>query len=226
MSGQGRDLPLPAVRVVIDQLVRDGTAVASDGTIHALFPVAAIPAEGEALRGWVIREGAAHTIEVGLGYGISALYICEGLLTNGDPTARHVAIDPHQGTRFANCALQFLERASVASLVEHYAEESQIALPRFLSEGRRFDLAFIDGNHRFDAVFVDLFYLARLLHPAAIVFLDDYHLPAVVRALSFFLANRGWTLEEVSTAHDQHHWAVLRTSREPDTRPFDYFVDF
>ncbi len=226
MSGQERQLPLRAVRAVIERLVRDGTAVASNGTTHILFPVAVIPAEGEALRGWVIREAAAHTIEIGLGYGISALYICEGLLTNGNPTAQHVAIDPRQGTRFANCALQFFEEAGVAALVEHHAEESQLALPRFVSEGRCFDLAFVDGNHRFDALFVDLFNLARLLHPGAIVFLDDYHLPAVARAASFFMANRGWTLEEVSTAHERHHWAVLRTSPEPDTRPFDYFVDF
>jgi hypothetical protein len=110
--------------------------------------------------------------------------------------------------------------------VEHHAEESQITLPRLLSQGRRFDLAVVDGNHRFDAVFLDLAYLGRLLRPGAIVFLDDYHLPAIARAASFFLTNRGWTLEEISTAEDRHHWAVLRTSTTPDTRPFDYFVDF
>jgi len=122
--------------------------------------------------------------------------------------------------------LQFLEEAGVSSLVEHHAEESQITLPRLLSQGRRFDLAVVDGNHRFDAVFLDLAYLGRLLRPGAIVFLDDYHLPAIARAASFFLTNRGWALEEISTAEDRHHWAVLRTSTTPDTRPFDYFVDF
>jgi hypothetical protein len=35
-------------------------------------------AEGEALREWVVRERATRTIEIGLGYGISALFICEG----------------------------------------------------------------------------------------------------------------------------------------------------
>ena len=77
-----------------------------------------------------------------------------------------------------------------------------------------------------NAVFLDLAYLGRLLRPGAIVFLDDYQLPAIARAASFFLTNRGWTLEEISTAEDRHHWAVLRTSTTPDTRPFDYFVDF
>ena len=161
-----------------------------------------------------------------VGYGISALFTCEGLLTNGDPASRHIVIDPNQETRFANCGLQFLEEAGVSSLVEHYAEQSQITLPRFLSEGHQFDLAVVDGTHRFDAVFLDLAYLGRLLHPGGIVFLDDYHLPAITRAASFFLANLGWALEEVSTAEDRHHWAVLRTSTTPDIRPFDYFADF
>jgi predicted O-methyltransferase YrrM len=222
-----REIALRRVRRVLDRLIGDGTAVARwDGTTHRLFPVAVGAAEGAAIRSWVIREDAARTIEIGLGYGISALFVCEGLLANGDPGSRHVVIDPKQRTRFANCGLQSLEEAGVSGLVEHLAEESQIALPRFLSEGRQLDLAVVDGNHRFDAVFLDLVYLGRLLRPGGIVFLDDYHLPAIARAASFFLANLGWTLEEASTAEDRHHWAVLRTSTTPDTRPFDYFVDF
>ena len=92
--------------------------------------------------------------------------------------------------------------------------------------GRRFDLAFVDGNHRFDGVFLDLVYLGRLLRRGAVVFLDDYQLPAVVRAASFCLRNLGWTLEEVSPADALHQWAVLRTSIAPDERPFDFYVEF
>lgn len=55
-----------------------------------------------------------------------------------------------------SCGLQVLEEAGVRSLVEHHAEMSQIALPQLLKEGRQFDLGFVDGNHRFDSVFVDL----------------------------------------------------------------------
>jgi predicted O-methyltransferase YrrM len=215
------------VRSVIERLVREGSSVARlDGTLHSLFPVAASAAEGEALREWVLREGAAQTIEIGLGYGISALHVCEGLLANADPAARHVVIDPYQATRFSDCGLQFLEEAGVSELVEHHTEESQIALPRFLSEARSFEFAFVDGNHRFDGVFVDLFYLGRLVQPGGVVFVDDYQLPAVARAASFFVRNLGWTLEEVSAWDDVHQWAVLRTSALPDTRPFDFYVDF
>jgi predicted O-methyltransferase YrrM len=222
-----RDSALPRVRSVIERLVRDGTVVArSDGTLHELFPVAASAAEGEALRGWVLREEATRTIEIGLGYGISALHVCEGLLVNAGPEGHHTVIDPYQAPRFSDCGLQLLGEAGVSGMVEHHAEESQLALPRLLWEARVFDLAFVDGNHRFDGIFVDLVYLGRLVRPGGVVFLDDYQLPAVARAVSFFLTNLGWTLEEVSAADDYHRWAVLRTSALPDTRPFDYYVDF
>jgi predicted O-methyltransferase YrrM len=215
------------VRIVIERLVRDGTAVArSDGSCHDLFPIAITAAEGEALRSWVIREGATRTIEIGLGFGLSALFIGEALLSAGDASARHVALDPYQTTSFADCGLQHLEEAGLAELVELHAEESQIVLPRFLAERRSFDFAFVDGNHRFDRVFLDLIYLGRLVRPGGVVFFDDYQLPAVARAAAFCLTNLGWISEEVSASDDLHQWAVLRTPREPDTRPFDHFVDF
>jgi predicted O-methyltransferase YrrM len=218
---------LQQLREVIERLVRDGAAIArSDGTTHRIFPVAASAAEGEALREWVAREGARESIEIGLGYGVSTLFIFEGLLRTAHEQPRHVAVDSHQATRFANCGLQFLEEAGVRQLVEYCSEESQIALPRFLSEGRRFDLAFVDGNHRFDRVFVDLAYLGRLIRAGGVVFVDDHQLPAVAKATSFFLKNHDWRLEEMAPADEFHQWTVLRTSDRPDTRPFDHYADF
>ena len=56
-----------------------------------------------------------------------------------------VVVDPYQATRFGNCGLEVLEEAGVAPLVEHHAEESQIALPCFLVEGREYPLAVVQG---------------------------------------------------------------------------------
>ena len=215
--------PVQQVRLVIERLVRDGSVVSrADGTQHNVFPVAVSPAEGEALRNCVSREGAVQTIEVGLGYGISALHICEGLLLNGNPAARHVVLDPSQSTRFSDCGLQVLEEAGVRHLVEHHAEFSEIALPQFLKEGRSFDLGFVDGNHRFDAVILDLFYLGRLVRRGGIVALDDYNMPGIKRAVSFFVSNLGWTVEE--TIGD--YAVVLRTAVQADKREYWDFVDF
>jgi predicted O-methyltransferase YrrM len=198
-----------------------------------VFPVAIGREEGIALRDWVVREQARTTFEAGLAWGVATLFILEGLLANGSDV-RHVAVDPwqHEGlqmhkTRYEGAGLAVLEDAGVRDLVEFYEEESQIAFPRLLHEGREFDLAFIDANHRFEGVFVDLFYAGRLLRDSGVVFLDDVQLPGVRRALDFYVANLGWRVEDTGAEGDQHGWAVLRTgSRDAFMRPFSEFVDF
>ncbi len=215
------------VRTVIARLLDQGAVTdRSSGKAHDLFPIAIPASEGEALRAWVRREDAASTIEVGLGYGISALFICDGLLLNGHAGARHVAMDPNQHQGFSDIALQVTDEAGLSDILEFHAERSEIALPRFLAEGRRFDLAFIDGNHRFDGVFVDLIYLGRLVRGSGVVFLDDYQLPSTKKAVRFVTTNLGWAVEEEGIADELHHWVVLRTPRAPPERNFDHFVDF
>lgn len=200
---------------------------ATDSPIrHDVRTVSISPGEGEALRDWVLRERATRTIEIGLGFGLSALHICESLVRFANPQVRHVVLDPFQTTEFASRGLRALEEAGVESLVEFHEELSQIALPRFLDEGRKFDLAFVDGNHRFDAVFLDLYYLGRLLRRGSVILLDDYDLPGVRRAISFYLNNLDWRVEEAADSDDPHAWVALRTASTEDARDFRHFVDF
>jgi predicted O-methyltransferase YrrM len=190
-----------------------------------LAPVAIGPEEGAALRECVRREGARRTLETGLGFAVSTLFICEGLLANG-PEARHVAIDPRLLNSHVDAGLRTLEEAGVRDVVEFHAERSELVLPRLLAEGRRFDLAFVDGNHRFEGVFLDLVYCGRLLGPGAVVFVDDMQLPAVRRATAFCIANLGWTAED-NGREGEHEWAVLRSGPpEAYDRPFDSFAEF
>src|SRR5437899_5619825 len=151
------------LQAVISRLLESRTLVARrDGKLHELFPVGIPSREGEALRAWVRREAAVSTIEVGLGYGISALFICDGLLATGHPNARHLALDPNQSEGFSDVGLQVVDEAGAAGILEFHAERSEIALPRVLSSGRWFDSAFIDWKHRFEGVFLDLLCAGRL----------------------------------------------------------------
>ena len=193
--------------------------------LDELAPVAIGPEEGAALRECVRRERAERTIETGLGYAVSTLFICEGLLANG-PGARHVAIDPRLPNSHVDAGLRTLEEAGVRGLVEFHAEASEVVLPRLLGEGRSFDLAFVDGNHRFEGVFLDLAYCGRLLRAGGVVFTDDAQLPAVRRAVGFCVANLEWTVEDEGS-EGEHAWLVLRTGpHEAYRRPFDAFVEF
>ncbi len=221
------------VREVRERLFGAGTVVARrDGRSRDLFPVAIGMEEGLALREWVRKEGALRTLETGLGFAISTLFICEGLIGNG-PDGSHVAMDPYQfsglpthRTTYVGVGLQILEEASLLDLVEFHPEESQIVLPQLLAEGRSFDLAFLDGNHRFEGVFLDLIYSGRILKEGGIVFVDDVQLPGVARAVNFCVKNLDWVREDRGK-EGIHEWIVLRTGpRDAFLRPSADFVDF
>jgi predicted O-methyltransferase YrrM len=197
------------------------------------FPIAIGRKEGLAIREWIRKERAQRTLETGLGYGVATLFICDGLIRNG-PDGRHVAIDPFQfrglrgqTTKFRGAGLELLEKAGVRDLVEFHEQESQIVLPRLLAEGRSFDLAFLDGNHRFEGVFLDLIYSGRLVKEGGIVLVDDTQLPGVRRAVDFCITNLDWAVEDTGEEGAAHEWTVLRTgSQAVLQRPFGQFVDF
>ncbi len=221
------------VREVRERLITAGAVVTrADGRSRDLFPVAIGPQEGLALRDWIRKERAQRTLETGLGFAVSTLFICEGLLVNG-PGGMHVAADPYQftglpthRTTYAGVGLQILEEAGVRDLVEFYAEESQIVLPRLLGEGRQFDLAFLDANHRFEGVFLDLIYSGRLLKEGGVIFVDDVQLPGPQHAVAFCVANLDWAIEDQGE-EGVHQWAVVRTgSHDTLLRPYTEFVGF
>ena len=217
------------VRSVIEGLDRDGDSkVFPDIPNAPPFRTASIPAaEGEALRDWIIREKAITAIEIGLAYGFSALHIAEGLLQNNAAEARHTIIDAFQTQpdKYSKVGLNVLAKAGLDRIIEFHNEKSQVVLPRLLGEHKQFDFGFIDGCHLFDYVFLDLFYLGRLVKTGGLIILDDYNNAAIRKAASFFVKNLDWNIEETGSCGERE-WLVLRTSEQPDTRHFTYFIDF
>ncbi len=202
------------VRSIIEGLDRDGDKkVFPDNPNGHLFRKFSIPTEeGESLREWVIKERAVTAIEVGLAFGFSALHICEGLLQNNEEKAKHTIIDPFQTQKdkYDNVGLNILAKAGLEKIIEFYGEKSQIVLPRLLREDRKFDFGFIDGCHLFDYVFLDLFYLGQLIKMGGIIFMDDYDKVSIRKAVSFFVKNLDWKIEEKGS-HKKREWLVLRT---------------
>ena len=212
---------------LIAELVASGSAVAKlDGRKHELFPVAIDTDEGEALQRWVKKESPGSVIEIGLGYGFAALNCAKALFENRGEDFYIFTIDPNQEWRFSNLGLQFLEEIGAIDLVEHCDLHSEFILPQLQQKKSQYDFAIVDGNHRFEIVFLDLNYLSHLLKPGSVIFLDDYQLPAIRKAVAFFLSNLDWTLEEVSEESELHQWAVIRTRAVVPERDFKYFVDF
>jgi predicted O-methyltransferase YrrM len=237
-------MPLDADSIgrFIDAVYERETVKAEEGDEVPLAPHGIKRRLGEGLESLVRAEGAVRTIEVGLAAGLSALFICRALISSGKPDARHVAIDPFQEEYWRNAGLVSLRESGADELVEVVEEESQVALPQLVVEDQSFDFAFIDGDHKFESVFLDLYYMNRLVKPGGVIVIDDTWMPAVRLAVAYFEKNV--ELELLPDAlPGAFRWrskrpfsndvrpgigepAVLRTPIEPRWRHWNSFVDF
>ena len=75
---------------------------------------------GQTLYRLVRDKGLSNTLEVGLGGGLSAFFMCAAHAEKG--TGSHIAIDPFQFSSFEGAGIQRLERAGLDSHFQHIAE--------------------------------------------------------------------------------------------------------
>jgi predicted O-methyltransferase YrrM len=157
------------------------------------FDVVTVPERDcDALRDLLIAEGVATVVEVGLAYGRSALAIGEALVSVGAGRPLHVIIDPLQATEWSNVGWQLLQSAGLDTIARLMLQPSSMALPRLVTEGLTADAAFVDGSHRFHEVFVDLYFLGKIVRPGGLIVLDDHWWPSVRTAAHYFEMNLGW----------------------------------
>ena len=82
------------------------------------------------------------TLEVGCAYGLSSLFIAEGLKDR--PNANHTIIDPFQSSQWEGIGVQNLARSGFKKF-ELIEERSEFAMPSILRENEGcFDLVLIE----------------------------------------------------------------------------------
>ncbi len=175
--------------------------------------------DGDALRDLLVAEGVRTIIEIGLGYGSSALAIGEALAQEGHQDTRHVIVDAYQD-RFDNLGWEAIAAAGMNGVCTLVEDRSQLTLPRLVAEGLAFDAAFVDGSHTFHNVFVDLYFLRELVRPSGLLVLDDCQWPSVATAARYFEVNTGWRPEAFRQP------TRLRAFRLPERGDEPRFEDF
>jgi predicted O-methyltransferase YrrM len=179
------------VREVRSRLVREGPSRARDRERD--FETVTLPERDcDLLRDLLIAEGTAKVVEVGLAYASSALAIGEALITVDPPYPRHVVIDPFQESAWSNVGWELLRSAGLDSIATLMLAPSSIALAQLAAEGFIADAAFVDGSHRFHEVFVDLYFLRKIVRPGGLIVLDDNWAPSVRTAARYYEQNLGW----------------------------------
>jgi predicted O-methyltransferase YrrM len=185
------------------------------------------------LRDLLITDGVGTVVEIGLGYGSSALAIGEALLTVGTPRPQHVIVDPLQETEWHDVGWQLLRSAGLDRIVRLIRQPSSMPLPQLVGEKFTADAAFVDGSHRFHEVFLDLYFLRRIVRPGGLIIMDDYGWPSVRTAARYYEKNLGWLVVHgafdggtIDPASRQPRARALRLPDPPFEPAFEQFQPF
>lgn len=215
---------------VVDELYSSGFAQADDGQSLSISPTGMRRDQGELIGRLVEAAGATRTIETGFAFGLSGLFMLRGALrasaVGPEREVSHVAMDPFQDSNWGNAGVRAFERAGISNLLQLKRDRSEFALPELAHCGASFDVGLVDGDHRFDTTFVDVFYMRRVVRPGGLLIVDDTWLPSVQSVINFFLENGVLVSEEGIQRQINLPMAVLRVPDEPDSRGWDHFVPF
>ena len=158
------------------------------------------------------------TLEIGLGIGCSA-----GAFLLSGRSRRHTVINIDNPER-QNVALENVRKFDGDGIFELREESSHSALPKLAANGEKFDVALIDGGHRFDDIFIDFHYVRSLLNPGGFVLLDDLWMPSTKAVVSWIEANLGFEWERLQKA--PKNFAVFRKRDVADRRRWYDFTPF
>lgn len=152
--------------------------------------------EGELIQKCIEEINAEVSVEVGLAFGTSAMFICEYLKKT--PKTRHYVMDPFQmyEASYGGIGLNNLKKSGFGDIIEFIDKPSQLALPELEQRNVKVDFAFIDGWHTFDHTLVDFFFVDKILRVGGIMILDDTDWPAVKKLVSFIETNRSYEFIE------------------------------
>jgi predicted O-methyltransferase YrrM len=180
---------------ILAEILKTSTVKTADGSATRPVHSGVSLSDGRFLQQLVRQADPVVSLEVGLAFGISALFICDAL---SERARQHIVIDPHQYKgpwgSWEGIGMENLRRAGHAHRIRFIGEPSYRAMADLERAGQKIDFAFIDGHHAFDFALVDFFLIDLMLNPGGIVVFDDADWPAVRKVCRFVLTNRAYTV--------------------------------
>ena len=173
-------------------------------------------AEAEFMHSLVARLKPRATLEVGMGYGASAVFIISAARVT------HYAMDPMQSD-YRDLGLKNVAKLGLDGFMRFLPEYSHVALPRLSAEGVKVDFAFIDGGHRFDDIFIDFYYAELLLNEGGHILLHDAWMRSTQTVAAWVRANKK-NFEAVPVP--MKNLVLFRKRGEDSERAWNHFRGF
>lgn len=212
---------LEATRKKLDSLYAGGKHRGVDGQLHQIWELSRISEEqGEILARLHRDLRPALSVEIGLAYGFSTLFILDAMQEGS--YGHHIAIDPGADDYWHGVGLRAVKESGLSERFRWLKAPSAEGLPELIGAGKRAQFIYIDGDHKFDFALVDFFLSDGLLDAGGLIAMDDMWMPSIKRVVSFISKNMKW-YERVDVAYE--NLAVFRKIGRDD-RVWDHFVEF
>ena len=159
-----------------------------------------------------------NTLEVGFGLGVSTAYIISAT------KSKHIVIDPFFKTAWnSSIGIKNIKKLGFSRFLTHYNDYSHNILPQLVKKGLKIDFAFIDGDHKYDSVFIDYYYIDLMLKKNGFILLDDAGMRTTQLVASFIRTNKK-NYREVNTHYK--NFLLFKKISTKDTRPWYHFNEF
>lgn len=197
------------MNATIDEIFRSGQVIDAEQKAYPHSTATVTRETGVLLYDFVRAIKPERTLEIGMAYGMSTLFLCQAHRDNGG--GRHTAIDPYQEKGYRSIGRLNIERARLGDLLQFHETPSDQVLPMLCAQEARIDFAFIDGSHLFDFVMLDFYYVDKLVPVGGCVAFDDLWMPGVRKVVNFVLRNRHY--EQVPWPSDERTPLRVRVAR-------------
>jgi predicted O-methyltransferase YrrM len=110
------------------------------------------------------------SLEVGLAYGVSALFILEKHREYGNPAKSHIIIEPFpwQGVAEYN-----IKEEGLTEYADFHYKKSDEVLPVLYHNNEHIQFAYVDTTKIFDVVIQDFYFIDKILDVGGAIILDD-----------------------------------------------------
>jgi len=124
------------------------------------------------------------TLEVGLAYGISAMFILEKHKEYNHDESSHIVIEPFP---WGGAAVYNIKKEGLFNLLKIFYQKSHDVLPMLYQQNERIQYAYVDTTKVFDVVLQDFYFIDKLLDVNGIIIFDDCNggWPGVQRVARF-----------------------------------------
>jgi len=139
--------------------------------------------EAEFIYHFLKEKNIKKTLEIGFAFARSASHI---IAATG---SKHIVMDPFQ-ENYKSLGLKNIESMGFSDLLDYRNDFSHNVLPALVNQKQKFEFIFIDGDHKYDGIFVDFFYSDFLLEDGGYILFHDTWMRSTQLVLSFIKKNR------------------------------------